>query len=106
MLFFPKNSTVLTDTAKANIIANISPWRNKTGIKILVNGFTDNTGTPMLNEQLSYTRARAVENVILRLGFPDQIMEAQGWGEANPRSDNDTDEHRDLNRRVEIIIRK
>ena len=106
MLFFPKNSTVLTDTAKANIIASISPWPNTPGIKILVNGFTDNTGTPMLNEQLSYTRARALQNVILGLGFPDQIMEAQGWGEANPRADNDTDEHRDLNRRVEVIIRK
>jgi outer membrane protein OmpA-like peptidoglycan-associated protein len=34
------------------------------------------------------------------------MIEARGWGEANPVAPNETDEDRNLNRRVEIIIRR
>ena len=60
----------------------------------------------MLNEQLSYTRARLVADVFSSYGFAADVVEMHGWGEANPLAENDTDEHRDLNRRVEIVIRR
>jgi outer membrane protein OmpA-like peptidoglycan-associated protein len=73
----------------------------------MVNGYTDNTGTPMLNEQLSFLRARLVRETIVKGGgFPEELVQHQGWGEASPLVDNDTEEGRYTNRRVEIIIRK
>jgi outer membrane protein OmpA-like peptidoglycan-associated protein len=40
------------------------------------------------------------------MGIPKELISAQGWGEANPVTDNDTEANRDRNRRVEIIIRQ
>lgn len=105
-VFFVRNSVSITDADRMKIETDLAPWKGKSGITVLVNGYTDNTGTPMLNEQLSYTRARLIAEVIKAAGFPADVIQSQGWGEANPRAENDTDEHRDMNRRVEIIVRE
>lgn len=105
-VFFVKNSISVADSDKVKIEAVLSYWKGAADATILVNGYTDNTGTPLLNEQLSYTRARLIADLIKSLGFPAQMVQYQGWGEANPKADNDTDEHRDLNRRVEIVVRQ
>jgi outer membrane protein OmpA-like peptidoglycan-associated protein len=105
-VFFVKNSIDISDSGKAKITASLMPYKGVAGVTILVNGYTDNSGTPMLNEQLSYTRARLVADFIKASGFPAEIVRSQGWGEANPKADNDTDEHRDMNRRVEIVVRQ
>lgn len=105
-VFYVKNSVDISDSAKAKILESLAPYKRIAGVAILVNGYTDNSGTPMFNEQLSYTRARVVADFIKASGFPAEIVQSQGWGEANPRADNDTDEHRDVNRRVEIIVRQ
>jgi outer membrane protein OmpA-like peptidoglycan-associated protein len=105
-VFFIKNSVDIADSAKAKLAASLAPYKGVVGVTILVNGYTDNSGTPMLNEQLSYTRARLVADLIKASGFPTEIVQSQGWGEANPKADNDTDEHRDMNRRVEIVVRQ
>jgi outer membrane protein OmpA-like peptidoglycan-associated protein len=102
---FAKNSLDLSDSDKLMIEACVAPWRNMPGTLVLVNGYTDNTGTPLLNEQLSHLRAKLVADV-LRGGFTQEAVHVQGWGEANALAENDTDEHRDLNRRVEIVIRR
>lgn len=105
---FPLNSTKLTDTNKANISRNISPWlfTNTGSLIFYINGYTDNSGTPMLNEQLSYTRAQLVADEIISMGIDPINVHVQGWGDANPVSDNDAEAGRDRNRRVEVIIRR
>jgi outer membrane protein OmpA-like peptidoglycan-associated protein len=105
-VYFARNLVLLPDSARATIDSMLRPWKGMVGIMIFVNGYTDNTGTPMLNEQLSYQRAKVVADAIRAAGFPAEIIQSQGWGEANPVADNDTPEHQDLNRRVEIIIRQ
>ncbi len=102
---FQKNSTALTDSSLALLKAAILPWQGKAGITLLVNGYTDNSGTPIINEQLSFTRARAVSVALGELGFLPEAIQAQGWGEAAPAAGNDTEENRNKNRRVEVIVR-
>lgn len=104
-LHFSKNSSDLSDSSQAVLRTVMQAWQGKTGIAIMVNGYTDNTGTPIINEQLSFTRARGVGAALKAMGLDDSVIKVQGWGEANPLTGNDTDADRDMNRRVEIVVR-
>ncbi len=106
VVYFPKNSKELSPTDKTMIYEALSPWLMEKNILVMVNGYTDNTGTPMLNEELSFLRAGLVVKEIANLGINEMNIKPYGWGEANPVAPNDNDEHRDLNRRVEVIIRR
>lgn len=103
---FKRNILSVSDTDKLAISRILEPWREQRNITILVNGYTDNSGTPLLNEQFSSTRAKMVGDYIATLGFPQEIIQVQGWGEANTLVENSSEENMDKNRRVEIVIRK
>ncbi len=74
--------------------------------KIIVEGYTDNVGAKAYNKLLSTFRAKVVAIYLMSKGIPPDKIEAIGYGEENPRYPNDTEEHRALNRRVEIKIIK
>lgn len=103
---FPINSQKLTERDKALIREALEPWLYTPGTVFFINGYTDNTGTPMINEQLSYQRAQIVSQELQALGVDELSMQVKGWGEANPIVDNTTDEGKDQNRRVEVIVRR
>jgi outer membrane protein OmpA-like peptidoglycan-associated protein len=68
-------------------------------------GHTDSAGPPVLNQRLSEERARSVAQFMLGQGVSPQRLQTQGRGEREPRYDNSTPEGRQLNRRVELIIK-
>lgn len=103
---FPINGTKLSDSNKLDIQKAIEPWMGEKGYTVLINGYTDNTGTPLLNEELSYMRAGLVAEEVQNYGIDEMNIRSQGWGEANPKASNDTEIGRNINRRVEIIIRR
>ncbi len=103
---FDVNITELSAADKDILQNTLSPWLEEKGIVIYINAYTDNTGTPMINESLSFKRANIVKQEIMSLGLDETMLEAKGWGEANPLAPNDTDEGRLKNRRVEIIVRR
>ncbi len=105
-LHFATNYTILSEDQKKQIQDAIAPWLPGNDLLVEVNGYTDNTGTPMVNEQVSKLRAQAVASGLVEAGLNPAAMYSQGWGEVNPVADNETQENRDLNRRVEIIIRR
>jgi outer membrane protein OmpA-like peptidoglycan-associated protein len=102
---FPKNVTDLSDTQMSVINSIFTPWKDKKDIHIFVNSYTDNTGTPLINEQKSAIRAHVVADALIQMGFAQDILSATGFGEANALTPNDTPEHQDKNRRVELIVR-
>jgi outer membrane protein OmpA-like peptidoglycan-associated protein len=103
---FPINSQRLTDSDRAAIQSVVAPWLSASGSVFFINGYTDNTGTPMINEQLSYLRAQIVSQELQAMGIDEMNMRVKGWGEADPVGDNATDEGKDRNRRVEVIVRR
>ncbi len=103
---FEVNVAELSAADKATLQAIISPWLEEKGIVIYVNAYTDNTGTPMINETLSAKRSQIVAQEIVSMGIDESMVEAKGWGEANPIASNDTEEGRTKNRRVEIIVKR
>lgn len=72
--------------------------------KMLIEGHTDNQGTPEYNQKLSDERANAVMAYLVKKGISDNRLSAKGLGLTKPRATNDTDEGRQQNRRVEFHI--
>jgi OOP family OmpA-OmpF porin len=71
----------------------------------VVAGHTDSTGPEGYNQGLSERRAASVKDWLVAHGVPAANLEAQGYGELNPKYDNATREGRRLNRRVEILTK-
>ena len=69
-----------------------------------VYGHTDSTGSDAFNQTLSENRARTVANYLSVQGVSAARIRSQGMGETMPVADNNTDEGRRRNRRVEIKI--
>jgi|SRR4051794_4899120 outer membrane protein OmpA-like peptidoglycan-associated protein len=86
-------------------IANVARFMRERGErKIVIEGFTDNTGSPAFNQRLSDSRAKAVRDALVKQGIDGERIEARGLGPANPVASNDNPSGRSLNRRVEIVI--
>ena len=74
------------------------------GMKIEIEGHTDNAGTAEMNQTLSLNRATAVMEYIVSKGISTDRISAKGLGMTKPKVPNDTPENRQLNRRVEFTI--
>ncbi len=72
--------------------------------RVLIEGFTDSTGSASYNQRLSEERAQAVAEVLRANGIsPDRIV-TRGLGQNYPIATNETDAGRQRNRRVEITL--
>lgn len=109
---FNFDSYELTDAAKGyvrDMADAIAAQADPAGTATLeLRGYTDSRGSEEYNQRLSERRARAVLDYMLEVepdlaAFRDRIA-AVGYGESNPIADNETDEGRARNRRVEFVI--
>ncbi|HKF97498.1 MAG TPA: OmpA family protein [Steroidobacteraceae bacterium] len=73
-------------------------------VKIRIGGYTDNTGDPAANLQLSEQRADNVMAELVNQGIDPSRMTAQGYGAENPIADNSTEEGRQKNRRISLRV--
>ena len=73
-------------------------------IEIEISSHTDSKGSDEYNFKLSDNRARSVMEYIVSKGIAANRITSQGFGETKPIATNDTDEGRQLNRRVELYI--
>jgi outer membrane protein OmpA-like peptidoglycan-associated protein len=71
---------------------------------VLVEGFTDSTGSSAHNQALSERRADAVQLGLLEQGVARNRIAIHGYGEAHPVAGNESTADRQLNRRVEIVL--
>ena len=72
-------------------------------LKIGVEGHTDNVGTPASNKSLSEARAKSVVSAIVGQGITAERLSPAGYGQDKPIGDNNTEEGRAKNRRVELV---
>ena len=73
-------------------------------IKIRLEGHTDNAGDPSLNKDLSMKRASKIRAYLTINGIEFERIRTSGWGGTRPIADNNTEEGRTINRRVEMLI--
>lgn len=72
--------------------------------RVRVEGHTDNRGTPQYNLDLSKRRAEAVARYLTEHGVERDRLVSEGYGIAKPIADNNTEQGRAANRRVEFIV--
>ena len=103
-LNFETDSAVIRADSRdqlANVAAILKAYP-AAGVKI--GGYTDNSGKPAANRQLSQARAEAVRDALSGLGVDRGRVEAEGYGDQHPIADNNTAEGRAKNRRVAILV--
>jgi len=97
---FANNSAKLSPQAKAKVKEFANFLKLDSGIKAIIEGYTDNRGSKRYNIKLSEKRAKAVYNELINLGISADRLSYKGFGPANPIASNDTAEGRLENRRV------
>jgi len=74
------------------------------GLKMQIEGFTDNVGGDEYNQRLSEQRAMTVRDYLVQQGINLNNVTAQGLGKNNPVASNATPSGRQQNRRVELVV--
>lgn len=72
---------------------------------IIIDGHTDDIGSPSSNRILSYKRAQAVKEYLKEMGIDEKRLITVGHGEEEPIAPNTTSEGRAKNRRVIMTLR-
>jgi len=80
-------------------VLNQNPQRT-----VLVEGYTDSTGSAAHNQELSERRAQSVKSALQGMGISGDRVAVRGLGQQFPVAANDTSANRQMNRRVEIVI--
>lgn len=78
--------------------------RKCANLRIQIAGYTDSQGREEMNQQLSQQRAQSVLDALRVRRVPVGAFEAIGFGEADPIADNDTEDGREANRRIEFSL--
>ncbi len=75
-------------------------------LQIAIKGHTDNVGSDSYNMNLSTNRAKSVLTYLVSKGIDAKRLSSKGYGKTQPLVNNDTEETRAQNRRVEFTIVK
>ncbi len=73
------------------------------GLRLSIEGHTDNRGNPKTLKALSEARARTVLQALTRAGVDAKRLKAVGWGSEKPVADNRTPAGRARNERLELV---
>ena len=72
--------------------------------RVVIAGHADAIGPKAYNKKLSLRRAQAVVDALVKRGIDPKRLKAEAYGEEKPVADNNTDEGRAKNRRVEAKL--
>ena len=101
---FEYNSSALTDDSQAGIEMLVEFLKRNPDLKVELAGHTDDVGSASYNQKLSADRAESVRKALISNGIDETRLTAKGYGATKPLAPNDSEEHRALNRRTEMII--
>jgi outer membrane protein OmpA-like peptidoglycan-associated protein len=100
---FDTGKSIIRDESKPIIDQIVQMMNENPDLKLSVEGHTDNVGTPASNKTLSEARAKSVVSAIVAQGITADRLNPAGYGQDKPIADNNTEEGRAQNRRVELV---
>lgn len=103
-IYFATGKTQILDYSEPalNELYQLLGSRPKQRIRII--GHTDDIGSDRSNQLLSEGRCQSVRQAMIERGISPERIDIEGRGEKDPIVPNDSDEHRQMNRRVEIEL--
>lgn len=102
-LLFETNKAIILPGSLPEL-KRIADYIRVYGYKVSLAGHTDNIGQPEANQILSQERAEAVRQQLIAFGCEPDAIQAAGFGDTRPVADNNSEEGRQFNRRVEITL--
>ncbi len=101
-LLFDFNKADIKPCYYKNLDEVVKVLKANPGLKVEIQGHTDNIGSAAYNMKLSLRRAQAVADYLISHGISPSRLTVKGYGFTRPVASNDTPEGRALNRRVQI----
>ncbi|SHJ50420.1 WD40-like Beta Propeller Repeat [Hymenobacter daecheongensis DSM 21074] len=103
-LFFDTNQFDLKPKSRTELNRLIQFMRQYQDVAVEISGHTDDVGADADNITLSQNRARSVYTYLVEHGVKAARLRFKGYGETKPLIANDTEQHRQQNRRIEFRI--
>lgn len=106
-VYFDSTSSILTSESEIILESIAEKMRAEPNLMIDVRGYTDSADSPAANTILSKRMADQVKNhLTVELGLSSDRIQTSGFAAKDPIASNKTDQAREKNRRVQIVIRK
>jgi len=105
-VLFEKNKTALKRGAASHLQKIIYFIEQHPDFKIVIKGHTDNLGSNLFNLEFSENRAGTIKSFLIKEGIPSGRLTSIGHGETYPVAGNGSSSGRQLNQRVEIVIKE
>ncbi len=103
-VLFGFDQSDLSAEAKANLDKLVKVLNTYPDTNIEIQGHTDSKGSETYNQNLSVKRATSVSDYLAANQITANRVTTKGFGETLPEYDNETEEGRAQNRRVEFLI--
>ena len=104
-VLFKTNETTLLPSSYSELDMLAEYLNKNVELIIEINGHTDNTGNEKKNKRLSNGRAKAVCDYLISKKINKNRLTFNGYGSSKSIASNDTEEGKQLNRRVEFILK-
>ncbi len=101
-IHFEFDSAKLTDDSQGAIHDALAILKRHPDLQVEIAGHTDSKGSDSYNQALSLRRANAVRREFVLHGINASNLSVMGYGESEPVADNETEDGRATNRRVEL----
>jgi peptidoglycan-associated lipoprotein len=105
-VYFPYDSAEISDQSHQALEDNIRWLRQNPGVTLLLEGHTDERGTPEYNLALGERRAHFVRRYLVQRGVDDKRLIILSYGEEKPVAFGQSEADFARNRRVEFIPQK
>ncbi len=103
-LLFDTDKATLRPESKQRLNRVVEVLRKCEGYSLAVSAHTDSQGSEAYNQRLSERRAQSVRRYLAKKGININRITYNAYGETRPISDNETEEGRQRNRRVEFDL--
>lgn len=101
---FEPGSAVISAAGAQPVEALVAAMKDCQDFRMEITGHTDSQGRDEMNLALSEDRAQSVLRALTERGVATDYLTAKGYGETQPIADNETEQGREANRRIEFVL--